>query len=132
MTRCLLDTDILSEVIKGKDAFVAAKAVAYLAAHEQLTTSAISVAEIIYGLRRVGREERLRQFEHAVGLAEVLPFDDVAARIAGRINGDLVRKGRTIGMPDVMIAAVALRQSKAALASHFARSVCARSRKRRG
>ena len=44
-------------------------------------------------------------------LAEVLPFDDATARLAGRINGDLVRKGRVIGMPDVMIAAVALRAS---------------------
>lgn len=109
MTRCLLDTDILSEVIKGKDANVAAAATTYLAAYERLTTSAISVAEIIYGLRRVGREDRLRQFELAIDLAEVLPFDDATARLAGRINGDLVRHGRIIGMPDVMIAAVALR-----------------------
>jgi len=54
-------------------------------------------------------EVRLRQFELAVVLAEVLPFDDSTARLAGRINGDLVRQGRIIGMPDVMIAAVALR-----------------------
>jgi tRNA(fMet)-specific endonuclease VapC len=109
MNRCLLDTDILSEIIKGKDAAVAANATAYLAAFGRLTTSAISVAEIVHGLRRVGREDRLRQFELAVDLAEVLPFDDATARLAGRINGDLVRQGRTIGMPDVMIAAVALR-----------------------
>lgn len=109
MTRCLLDTDILSEIIKGKDAAFAARATAYLEAHGRLTTSAISVAEIIYGLRRVGREDRLRQFELAADLAEVLPFDDATARMAGRINGDLVRQGRIIGMPDVMIAAVALR-----------------------
>jgi len=76
-----------------------------------LTTSAISVAEIVYGLRRVGREDRLRQFESAANLAEVLPFDDATPRLAGRINGDLVRKGRVIGMPDVLIAAVALRAS---------------------
>jgi predicted nucleic acid-binding protein len=109
MTRCLLDTDILSEIIKGRDLAVAARVTTYLETHERLTTSAISVAEIIYGLRRVGREDRLQQFEAAASLAEVLPFDDDAARLAGRINGDLVRKGRVIGMPDVMIAAIALR-----------------------
>ena len=76
MTRVLLDTDILSEIIKGKNQAVAAKTTAYLAIHERLTTSAISVAEIVYGLRRVGREDRLRQFESAANLAEVLPFDD--------------------------------------------------------
>src|SRR5512145_1924393 len=109
MTRCLLDTDILSEIIKGKDTGVAARATAYLAAYGRLTPSAISVAEVVYGLRRVGREDRLRQFELAIDLAEVLPFADDTARLAGRINGDLVRQGRIIGMPDVMIAAVALR-----------------------
>lgn len=109
MSRRLLDTDILSEIIKGKNATVAARASAYLAAHGRFTTSAVSIAEIVYGLRRVARDERLRQFEAAADLAEVLPFDDEAARLAGRINGDLERVGRVIGMPDVMIAAIALR-----------------------
>jgi len=40
---------------------------------------------------------------------DVLPLDDAAARLAGRINADLERAGRIIGMPDVMIAAIALR-----------------------
>ena len=108
MTQCLLDTDILSEIIKGRDLAVASRVTTYLETHERLATSAVSVAEIIYGLRRVGREDRLQQFEAAASLAEVLPFDDDATRLAGRINGDLVRKGRVIGMPDVMIAAIAL------------------------
>jgi tRNA(fMet)-specific endonuclease VapC len=38
-----------------------------------------------------------------------LSFDDAAGRLAGRINADLERTGRVIGMPDVMIAAIALR-----------------------
>jgi predicted nucleic acid-binding protein len=37
-----------------------------------------------------------------------LPFDTAAARQAGRINADLERSGRTIGMPDVMISGIAL------------------------
>lgn len=122
MTQCLLDTDILSEIIKGKNANVAARASAYLSAYRQLTTSAISVAEVIYGLRRVGREDRILQFELAVDLAQALPFDDGAARLAGRINGELVRQGRIIGMPDVMIAAIALRAGIAVVTgnrSHF-------------
>jgi tRNA(fMet)-specific endonuclease VapC len=40
---------------------------------------------------------------------EVLPFEATAAYQAGRINADLERSGRTIGMPDVMIAGIALR-----------------------
>ena len=59
--RVLLDTDILSEIIKGRDRDVAAHATAYLNEHQQFTTSA-----------------------------------------------DLERRGLVIGMPDVMIAAIAL------------------------
>ena len=70
--------------------------------------SAVSVAEIIYGFRRIGREDRVTQFETSLPNVEVLPFDTAAARHAGRINADLERSGRTIGMPDVMIAGIAL------------------------
>ena len=63
----------------------------------------------LYGLRRVGREDRVTLFEASLADAEVLPFDDAAARLAGRINADLERAGRVIGLPDVMIAAIALR-----------------------
>jgi predicted nucleic acid-binding protein len=108
MNRRLLDTDILSEIIKGRDLVVAAKARAYLTQLGRFTTSAVSVAEIIYGFRRIGREDRVSQFEASLTNAEVLPFDAAAARQAGRINADLERSGRTIGMPDAMIAGIAL------------------------
>jgi tRNA(fMet)-specific endonuclease VapC len=111
MSKRLLDTDILSEIIKGKNAQVAAKAAAYLAAQTQFTTSSISVAEVVFGFRRMGRDDRVAQFEASLSTVEVLPFDDAAGRLAGRINADLESKGRIIGMPDVMIAAIALQNA---------------------
>ena len=63
MTRCLLDTDILSEIIKGKHSAVLSRASAYVAQHGRLTTSSVSVAEIIYGFERMGRLDRIVQFE---------------------------------------------------------------------
>jgi len=56
----------------------------------------------------MGRDDRVAQFEACLTGVDVLPFDDAAGRLAGRINADLERKGRIIGMPDVMIAAIAL------------------------
>ena len=109
MAKVLLDTDIFSEILKGKNAAVAAKASAYLAERGRFTTSAVTVAEIVYGLRRVGREDRVALFEASLADTEVLPFDNDAARLAGRINADLERTGRVIGLPDVMIAAIAIR-----------------------
>jgi len=93
MAEVLLDTDILSDILKGKNAAVAAKASAYLAEHGRFTTSALTVAEIVYGLRRVGREGSVALFEASLADVEVLPFDDDAARLAGRINADLERAG---------------------------------------
>ena len=58
MAKVLLDTDILSEILKGKNEAVTAKASSYFAEHGRFTTSAVTVAEIVYGLRRVGREDR--------------------------------------------------------------------------
>jgi tRNA(fMet)-specific endonuclease VapC len=121
-SRVVLDTDILSEIIKGKNAVVAAKASAYVAQQGRFTTSAVSVAEIVYGLRRVGREDRVAVFDASLANTDILSFDDAAARVAGRINADLGRAGRVIGLPDVMIAAIALRNGLAGVTgntSHF-------------
>jgi predicted nucleic acid-binding protein len=63
MSKVLLDTDILSEILKGKSAVVTARAGKYLAQQGCVTTSATTVAEIVYGFRRVGREDRVAQFE---------------------------------------------------------------------
>ena len=120
MAKVLLDTDILSEILKGKNPAVATKASAYLTEHGHFTTSAVTVAEIVYGLSRVGREDRVALFEASLANAEVLPFDDEAARLAGRINADLERAGRTIGLPDVMIAAIAIRRGLAVVTGNTA------------
>ena len=60
------------------------------------------------------------QFESSLASVEVVPFDDAASRFAGRINADLERKGLVIGMPDVMIAAIALRHGLAIVTGNVA------------
>jgi tRNA(fMet)-specific endonuclease VapC len=118
----LVDTDILSEVFKRRDENVVTTATEYLAEHGRLTLSSITVLEVVHGYRRVGREEKVQSFELALGDCEVLPFDEAAGRVAGRIYADLETRGRPIGMPDVMIAAIALRNNlvlATANVSHF-------------
>lgn len=108
MTRTLLDTDILSEILKKRDANVVTRATTYVAEHGRLTLSAITVLEIVRGYRRVGRHAQVDAFERALADCEVLAFDDHAGRLAGRIYADLEARGRPIGMPDVMIGALAV------------------------
>ncbi len=109
MNRALLDTDIYSEALKAIDPNVAQNAAAYRQAHGRLTISAITVMEIVQGLRKVGASpRRIQAFRDAIALEEILPFDRDAADLAGQIAGDLDRAGRPIGRCDPMIAALAI------------------------
>jgi predicted nucleic acid-binding protein len=94
----LLDTDILSEIIKKKDATVAARATSYLSDEGRFTVSVLSVMEIVYGFHRLGREDRLEQFRTLISAHEVLPFEMTTATLAGRIYADLERQGTPVGL----------------------------------
>jgi predicted nucleic acid-binding protein len=107
MTRALLDTDMLSEVMKGRDHRVLERARAYVAAEGRFTVSTITLMEITHGFQRVGRHERQTAFEQFALGCEILPFDDRAALLAGRIAAELERRGTPVDTGDVMIAAIA-------------------------
>jgi predicted nucleic acid-binding protein len=109
MSRVLVDTDILSEILKNRDANVARAASQYLARHGELIVSAVSVMEVAYGLYRARRLKQLGEFESAIATqCLVMPFDEPAAFLAGRIEADLEKSGTPIDAPDVMIAATAI------------------------
>lgn len=111
MRRVLLDTDILSEVTKAKDSIVVDNARRYLAKWRRLTFSAISVMEVVAGYCRQQSEDKLKRFLGMASRSEVLSLDPVAGELAGRIYADLQRTGRAIGVPDTMIAAIAVHNS---------------------
>ena len=50
MDRALLDTDILSEVLKRRDQSVLGRANAYRGTHGRFTLSAATVMEVVRGL----------------------------------------------------------------------------------
>ena len=107
----MLDTDILSEVFEGKNAVVTAKAEQYRDAFGQFTISAVTVVEVVKGLHKLARPQRLQAFLDAIAGDEVLPLDRLGAQIAGRIYADLERNGQTIGRADPLIAATAIHHS---------------------
>jgi tRNA(fMet)-specific endonuclease VapC len=108
MDRALLDTDILSEILKGIDRTVVAQALAYRVTWGRYTTSTITVLEIVKGLHKAGREDEIQRFLDGLSSVELLTLDLRSAELAGRIYADLERTGQTIGRADPMIAAVAL------------------------
>jgi toxin FitB len=119
----VLDTNVLSEVIRPAPA----KAVlGWLAAQPatQLFTTAISEAEILYGIALLPKGRRRASLDQAVrrmfaeDFAErVLPFDGAAAEEFGAIAAARRRGGRPIATFDAQIAAIA-RACGAALATH--------------
>jgi tRNA(fMet)-specific endonuclease VapC len=109
MSRALLDTDILSEVLKQRDENVARAAADYLARHGEFTVAVVSVMEIAYGLQRGARVRQFQEFEATLRTTcNVLAFDTPAALLAGEIQAALENAGTRIDGPDVMIAATAI------------------------
>ncbi|MDM8527071.1 PIN domain-containing protein [Anaerolineales bacterium HSG24] len=111
MLKVVLDTDIFSEVLKGKNQSVVNQAIRYRASHNKLTISTITVMEIVKGFHKVQRETQLQRFLAGLAHVEVLTVDTHSAELAGRIYADLERIGQPIGLADVMIAAIAIQQN---------------------
>lgn len=110
MDKSLLDTDIFSEILKGIDPQVVAKATAYRVTFGHYTISTITVVEIVKGFHKVQREDRIQQFLAGLPTIELLTLDPRSCEPAGRIYADLERSGQPIGRADPMIAAIALRR----------------------
>lgn len=109
MKKSLLDTDIFSEVLKGRDPNVVRSAKQYRAEFSRFTVSTITVVEVTKGFHKLRREDRLKGFLAALEGEELLTLDVASAEVAGRIYADLERTGQPIGRADPMIAGIAIR-----------------------
>jgi tRNA(fMet)-specific endonuclease VapC len=109
LDKALLDTDTFSEILKRVDAQVVRRATDYRSQFGVYTISTITIVEIVKGLHKVQREERLREFLKGLSAVEVITLDLSSAELAGRIYADLERTGQPIGRADPMIAAIANR-----------------------
>ena len=108
MNKALLDTDILSEILKGIDPIVVRNSTAYRHAFGYYSLSSITVMEVISGLQRNQSSRRIQKFLDDIIAEEVLSFLQSDGKLAGEIDGDLERVGRPIGRCDPMIAAIAI------------------------
>ena len=108
MNKAIIDTDIFSEITKGVDQTVAANARSYRKAFGYYTISAVTFMEIIRGYQKKQASRQMQDFLAGIASEEVIPFDQAAAELAGKIAGELERVGRPIGITDPMIAATAI------------------------
>lgn len=102
------DTDIISATLKPRPPMQLVRRLATVPPQQQFTT-AINVGELIYGARRVGREELTSKVERVVRQAQtVLAFDTAAARTYGALRATLERVGTPLAEPDLRIASIAV------------------------
>ncbi|MBW4688752.1 MAG: PIN domain-containing protein [Komarekiella atlantica HA4396-MV6] len=111
MDKVLIDTDIFSEILKGINRRVAARASAYHANFGYYTICTITVLEIVKGWHKRQREDKIQQFFVEIIEAQVLTLQLSDAELAGRIYADLERTGQPIGLADAIIAAIAIQQN---------------------
>ena len=103
MTRYLLDTNIISDLIRNPQG-KAAKRIAR-AGENNICTSIIVAAELRYGCIKSGSKRILAAVEDLLGEIDVLPFDAPADAEYGNIRAKLEAAGKPIGGNDLLIAA---------------------------
>jgi tRNA(fMet)-specific endonuclease VapC len=103
LTRYMLDTNIVSDLIRNPQGKVA-KRIARLG-EDNICTSIIVAAELRYGCAKSGSKRLLKAVEDLLGEMNVLPFDVPADSEYGGIRAELEAAGKPIGGNDLLIAA---------------------------
>jgi tRNA(fMet)-specific endonuclease VapC len=107
MKLSILDTDILSEFLRG-NLKVIAKVDQHLEEFGFVNLSIITYYEILNGLLYKDARKQLEKFEAFVELNKVIPLTLRTAKIAATIQADLRKKGIEIGHTDTLIAGIAM------------------------
>lgn len=103
MTRYLLDTNIISDLIRNPQG-KAARRIAR-AGEDAICTSIVVAAELRYGCGKAGSVRLTKAVEDLLGEIAVLPFEAPADAEYGAIRTSLEEAGTPIGSNDMLIAA---------------------------
>ena len=103
MTSYLLDTNIISDLIKNPQGKVA-KRIAKVG-ENSVCTSIVVAAELRYGCAKNGSKKLLKAVEAILEELVVLPFEVPADASYGAVRAQLEAVGRPIGGDDLLIAA---------------------------
>lgn len=103
MSGYLLDTNIISDMIRNPDGPVARRLEQVGA--KAVFTSIIVAAELRYGCAKKGSAKLLSRVEGILETIPVLPLDSPADAAYGGMRAQLEAAGQPIGMNDLLIAA---------------------------
>jgi len=106
LTRYLLDTNVVSELVRNPQGRIADHVRSV--GEAQVCTSIIVAAELRYGAAKRASPRLTAQLEAVLGALDVLPFEAPADVTYGRLRTRLERAGTPIGSNDLLIAAQTL------------------------
>ena len=102
----LLDTNVVSDLIRNPGGMVAARVAAV--GEDAVCTSIVVAAELRFGAVKSGSRTLADRVDRVLSALEVLAFEAPADRHYAAIRWDLTRRGTPIGPNDLLIAAQAL------------------------
>ncbi len=102
----LLDTNILSDLIRNPQGVVAARIAR--AGEGTVCTSVIAAAELRYGASKSNSTKLAERIDLILSALEILPLEPPADRQYAALRHHLTRQGTPIGPNDLLIAAHAL------------------------
>ena len=105
----VLDTDILSEYLKGYDANVVRRGDRYAKDHGVFTFTSVTVYEILSGLEHKDARSQLRKMLAWLNQNEEITPLAADYRSAATIKGKAAKQGEIVELADCLIAAVAVR-----------------------
>lgn len=106
MNGFLLDTNILSDLIRNPQGRIAARIAEV--GEETIATSVVVAAELRFGAAKKGLERLSARVDAILGALTVLPLEPPADDCYARIRTALERQGTPIGANDLLIAAHAI------------------------
>jgi tRNA(fMet)-specific endonuclease VapC len=110
----VLDTDTVSLMVRKNTSVIE-----NLIKHEddKICISAISYAELCYGLEKKGSDRLFEEVNAIIGKFSIIDFNEAQSELYGKIRARLEKSGTPLGDMDMLIAAAAL-SADAALVSH--------------
>jgi tRNA(fMet)-specific endonuclease VapC len=106
VTRFLLDTNIVSDLVRNPQGVIARQI--RQVGEALVCTSIIVAAELRYGAAKKGSVRLTTQLELVLGALDVLPFEAPADAEYGNLRTRLEKAGQPIGGNDLLIAAQAV------------------------
>ncbi|SRR5258707_617080 len=103
MRRYLLDTNMLSDVVRNPKGHVATRISAI--GEQSICTSIVVAAELRYGAAKKGSPRLSTQLEAILETVQVLPLEIPVDSVYAALRVKLEKKGTIIGANDLLIAA---------------------------